>query len=92
MNSVATFLAVSPNHSELGLAGVWRCQKQMITRKLISGRNVRLGMEDSRSFHGELRGSNLKANEIAMSVVEISDREIAHPRVLDPGLAEVNGV
>lgn len=79
VNSISSFLSSLPINSEWALAGIGRYQKQMITQAIISGGNVRLGMEDAPNVSRDNEWSNLKAVEFATSMARTFDRAIESP-------------
>jgi 3-keto-5-aminohexanoate cleavage enzyme len=77
--SLTAFLQRLPAGSEWGLAGIGRHHLQMISLGILSGGNVRVGMEDSPSVVGHESWSNMKAVEWAAAFSLSLGRSIASP-------------
>lgn len=79
LNSVANFLNALPAASEWALAGIGRYHLQMMSLAIISGENVRIGMEDAPNVNGDKDWSNSKAVETAVRISNLIGREVETP-------------
>lgn len=77
--SAASFIGSLPENSEWAFAGIGRHHMQMISLAILSGGNVRLGMEDAPSVNGDEHWSNSKAVRKAVEIASIYGRSIETP-------------
>lgn len=79
LKSAAGFIAALPEDCEWAFAGIGRHHLQMVTLAILSGGNVRLGMEDAPSVDGDENWSNSKAVQKAVEIASLLGRSIETP-------------
>lgn len=79
LTSAASFLGALPANSEWAFAGIGRHHMQMMSLAILSGGNVRLGMEDAPTVNGDEYWSNSKAVQKAVEIASIYGRSIETP-------------